>query len=367
MLEKNGIKIFPLNCKVAEEPDGRLWIKGYANTKNVADRYGDIPTVYEEKRDYVYDLTDFAKNPIMLIDHWNSIDSVAGSFKVYKEDDIGLYVEGQFSDSDFPRLKHARQIYKEGHAKALSISGRWLFEDEDQPKNLTLAKIYEISLVAVPADTNALVEAVEKALKQTSDSKAALNIAIQDINSKAEWTTDFINSLPDAAFAVIEPDYVNGSTENKRSRHLPHHNIDVTGNVTSKGIVRGDTDDTVDLAHYRNALARVNKLKPFTDSITTDALRVIASKHLDKHEDVLEKRIKQIIDEIDTIKQVNDFLKTKGLSSTEREGIIARVRFIVKKSLLRENRGAEFSRASLEDKNNDYLNRKINEINKFFK
>lgn len=147
-------------CSIKAE-DGVITLKGYANTKGQADRYGDVPTVFSQLRSYVYELGEFRKNPVMLIDHMNSVERIAGSYKVLKEDEVGLYFEAEFSKSNFPPIAHARQVYAEGHAKALSIAGRWYFEDKEHPERLTYAEIFEISLVGVGADPNALA-AVEQ-------------------------------------------------------------------------------------------------------------------------------------------------------------------------------------------------------------
>jgi hypothetical protein len=45
--------------------------------------------------------------------------------------------------------------------KTVSIGGIWLYEDAQNPTHLTLAKIYEISLVAIPADPFATFEQVK--------------------------------------------------------------------------------------------------------------------------------------------------------------------------------------------------------------
>lgn len=139
--------------KAEERADGALEISGYANTKHIADRYGDIPT--EFNRSYVYDIVEFLKNPIMLLDHDGEVKNVAGSFAECREDEKGLFVKGVFTKSDLPIMKHARTLIKEGHLKTFSIGGRWMYEDLENPNHLTLAKIYEISIVAVPADPNA--------------------------------------------------------------------------------------------------------------------------------------------------------------------------------------------------------------------
>lgn len=139
--------------KVLENQDGSLQISGYANTKHVADRYGDIPTEYN--RSYVYDVNEFLKNPVMLVSHNSDISHVAGSFTKVQEDERGLYVEGTITNSDLPLMKHLRTLIKEGHIKTFSIGGVWSFEDLNNPEHLTLAQIYEISIVAIPADPNA--------------------------------------------------------------------------------------------------------------------------------------------------------------------------------------------------------------------
>lgn len=92
--------------------------------------------------------------------------------------------------------------------------------------------------------------------------------------TKASWTTTYINSLPDAAFAVIEPAYRSGQTQDKNARHLPHH---------TAGVTNTNDDSTVDLPHLRNALARVNQIQQVTDSITAEELRSKALAHLQAH------------------------------------------------------------------------------------
>lgn len=62
--------------------------------------------------------------------------------------------------------------------------------------------------------------------------------------SAAEWTTAYINSLPDSSFAYIESCY-GKTSENKGLRHLPYKN----------------EDGKIDLPHLRNALARVDQIK----------------------------------------------------------------------------------------------------------
>jgi len=189
-------KILPIEGGKITQENGAVFLEGYANTKNQADRYGDIPAVYKTKRDYVYDLKEYLKNPVLLVDHVNAVDHVAGSMTEIREDGKGLYFKAKFSASDYPVVEHARRIYTEGHAKGISIAGRFHYENPDAPNQLTLAEIYEISLVAVPADPDALAEAVSKALKSLSESQ-------KDGGNKME-ATQASGNAPDVNGSIAE-------------------------------------------------------------------------------------------------------------------------------------------------------------------
>jgi len=102
------------------------------------------------------------------------------------------------------------------------------------------------------------------------------------INEEAKkWTRKFINSLPDSAFAVIEPAYPE-KTDNKNARHLPHH--DGEGDLG-----KNKSNANLDLPHLRNALARMSQIKPITDSISAEDLQKKAESHLNRHKDALEQ------------------------------------------------------------------------------
>jgi len=160
-LKTPALKILPLQDATVKQENGLVYIEGYANTKNLADRYGDIPTVLKQKRNFVYELTEFKKNPVLLIDHVNQLDHLAGSVTEIFEDEKGLYFKALFSASNHPTIAHARQLYKEGHAKGISIAGRFHYEVPSNQSLLTLAEIYEISLVAIPADPRSLAAPIK--------------------------------------------------------------------------------------------------------------------------------------------------------------------------------------------------------------
>lgn len=164
-----GNKEFTLTDFKATQQDGKLVISGYANTKGVADRYGDIPTPYG--RSYVYDLQEYLRNPIILLDHDTEVKKIAGKCTEIREDEKGLFFRAEITSSNLPVMEHVRTIINEGILKTVSIGGIWLYEDLENPAFLTLAKIFEISLVAIPADTYATFAPEQPAPKQAAPVK----------------------------------------------------------------------------------------------------------------------------------------------------------------------------------------------------
>ncbi len=115
-------------------------------------------------------------------------------------------------------------------------------------------------------------EASEKITMLVEDLKKSIKEAKICIDKAAKWNRKYINDLPNAAFAVVEPAYTSGKTENKNARHLPHH--------TGPG---GTSNKNLDLSHLRNAMARAGQVKPVTDSISQSDLRKKAVTHLENH------------------------------------------------------------------------------------
>jgi len=104
-----------------------------------------------------------------------------------------------------------------------------------------------------------LLDSVNKHLEDT----VSFDFGMQSFK---KWTVKYINTLPNSSFAVIEPAYLKGETNDKRCRHLPYR----------------DGEGKIDLPHLRNALARANQIKPYTNSISTNELRQQAITELEK-------------------------------------------------------------------------------------
>jgi len=89
---------------------------------------------------------------------------------------------------------------------------------------------------------------------------------IYEKNSKDKWSEDYINELPDSAFAVIEPAYNKSKITDKNARHIPYK----------------DKEGKVSLAHLRDGLADAGNIKPISDSITEADLQTQAKEKLTK-------------------------------------------------------------------------------------
>lgn len=88
----------------------------------------------------------------------------------------------------------------------------------------------------------------------------------QNMNKLAEWTNAFINKLPDSSFAYVQTGGnkdSDGLTAPRTLRHLPYK----------------DADGKVDLAHVRNALARLNQTQGIPGS-TKDKIKAMLQKLL---------------------------------------------------------------------------------------
>lgn len=115
----------------------------------------------------------------------------------------------------------------------------------------------------------AMYEALDQIRQHPSDGEHAQQMAavaakaldhvrevVGQIETAVVWTTQYINDLPDTAFAYVEPD-----CDTKGCRHFPHHNAD------------GSPDE----AHVRNALARI----PQSD-VSAEA-KAAALAHVEAH------------------------------------------------------------------------------------
>lgn len=182
---------------------------------------------------------------------------------------------------------------EEGEGRAVDI------EIEDEPD--TEGSMGSEELMVKLGEAQALLASISDMLGRgqftVNTDERANEEEVEEENERAEWTTAFVNSLPDTSFVVIEPAYLDGDTEDKRARHLPVK----------------DLDGNVDLPHLRNAVARRNEIKPVTDSITVDELRRQANSELMRiieEEDIADQFPSLFAEEARKLKKENEKLNT---------------------------------------------------------
>ena len=102
------------------------------------------------------------------------------------------------------------------------------------------------------------------------DDNALVKISVVSTILLAEvWDKKYVNNLPDMAFAIVT------SIKKVKIRKLPHHN---------KSVKSSAENESVDLSHLRNALARVNQVKGVPSHLAAKA-----KIHLERHSKILLK------------------------------------------------------------------------------
>jgi HK97 family phage prohead protease len=231
-------KRLPFEVKEIVDVAGGGWeIAGYASTfGGQPDSYGDIVARGAFAESIAARPTKF------LFEHRTPI----GKQLELREDAHGLY--GRWTIVDTTDGTDAYKLAKAGVLDSLSIGYQTKEAEytEDGVRILTKVDLYEVSAVSIPANPNAVITDVKT-------------------ETRAVWSSSYVNDLPDAAFAVIMPGGSkdeSGKTTPRSLRKLPHH----------------DSSGALDMPHVRNALSRAPQM-----SGVSDAQRSRAVSHLQKH------------------------------------------------------------------------------------
>lgn len=127
-------------------------IKGYLSTWGdpmAVDRQGD----YVMKGAFKETLPKFRRNPVLLVNHQNRVDMLAGSFSTIIEDERGLYIEAVLSNAPSDDMTDIRWKVAEGHLRTLSIGGRFYYSEDG--RGINKVDLWEGSLTPIPANPDA--------------------------------------------------------------------------------------------------------------------------------------------------------------------------------------------------------------------
>jgi len=154
-METKTLRLDKLQLKFAGENMG---FSGYASVFDGVDSYGDTIV----KGAYAKTLEN-RNRPIRM--RWNHYGPVIGKWHVIREDDIGLYVEGELT----PGHSTAIDVYaslKHGSIDGMSIGYMPMVSEEtgDGKRFLKEIELIEISVVEEPADLGARISGVKTML-----------------------------------------------------------------------------------------------------------------------------------------------------------------------------------------------------------
>lgn len=277
-MSKLEYKYAPFSLKTSE--DGRGEFTGCANFCGYLDDGGDIIP----QGGFNSALPEFLKGGFIAHSHeWNIKDGVIGYPVEAHEDENGLFIKGKFhstNDAQDVRTKMKERaddgldvglsigyrggtpifIYPKDYEKELPkyLKPDFLTEGLQKAKRFKnvrvlpkLSQLKEVSVVTSPMNILSSIDGV----------KSDRELSEREQEMKAQWTSAYIDSLPDSAFAFIESGGdkdSEGKTTPRSLRHFPYK--DANGNL--------------DEAHIRNALARIPQSNVSADG-KSSALKTI--------------------------------------------------------------------------------------------
>jgi len=168
-------------------PDGHVLdyrdvkFTGYLSTftnMTPADRQGD--TVVNGA--FAETIARFKLNPMMLRDHYNSTENVAGSFDSISEDAAGLKVIGRVSNS--PQMINARFDIVEKHLRTMSMGG--IFHYNDDGRTIFKVDLWEGSLTPIPANPDARINTRALTRSEVKRAKSFMQVAAQAGGGRGE-------------------------------------------------------------------------------------------------------------------------------------------------------------------------------------
>jgi HK97 family phage prohead protease len=152
------IRDFDLEVKSV---DSNGHFSGYASVFGVVDSYNEIVAPGA----FIDSIADRKAKNRKLPTLWqHRSDMPIGAYDVFKEDEKGLYVEGQLLVKDVALARESLALMKAGVVTGLSI-GYWVrastYDEKTSIRTLTQVDLEEVSLVTFPANDDARVEAVK--------------------------------------------------------------------------------------------------------------------------------------------------------------------------------------------------------------
>ena len=194
-------KLSPFDRLSVKFDDARPgFFSGYASVFGLVDSYGDTiaPGAYSKT-------LQNRERPIQL--RWNHYGGVVGKWLTLREDEKGLYVEGELTPGHSV-AQDAYALMKHGAVNGLSIGYRPIEAEQkdDGTRLLKQIDLVEISIVETPADAAALIGDVKSAIDGAASLKE-IEALLRDVGGfKRNDVKALISRIKSMAPRDVEPE-----------------------------------------------------------------------------------------------------------------------------------------------------------------
>lgn len=309
---KQLIVAFKLSKKGFTEDEEYYYFKGYASTFGNEDLGGDVVLPGA----FLVSLKE--RTPKLCWQH--DIKDPIGVFTKCSEDEKGLYVEGKMP-KDNQHCKDIASLVKCGAIDSMSIGYAAVdVEFADGIRYLKELKLYEVSFITIPMNERAKID-MKSVIPFQDLPLAGVDAPWRDRDAVARVKAFCkADAAPNASYA----------------RCFLWHNIEEAKSFEAYIMPIADIIDgklcAIPRALFNAAAAlQSNKGDGSLSSEDVAEMKRSISKYYEKLSlvapwDESEEKSAKIIDNIKSMKDVNEFLRSKGLSNLERTGIIAKIK-----------------------------------------
>jgi phage I-like protein len=247
MSEFNFALSFAETAKVSDD-DGLLWVEALPAKTWYTPNYGEVPITREKLENFVKNFNEGVRGQEVTTDYEHGIDPAKGrkASGTYRKFDIRPRADGTVSLwAGIEPTDTALAEIKAGEWKYFSLD--W----EDEWMHPETQQVHK-DVVVGGALTN---RPVAKGMLPINFSEVFVELSSEDAKKFSVWSTAYVNNLPDSSFFWVEAGSKDseGKTVPRSKRHLPYK----------------DANGRVDLAHVRNALARVNQVQGIPPAVVS--------------------------------------------------------------------------------------------------
>lgn len=188
-------KLVPIYEMKTEEMTGK--VTRFIGTSEAKDRDGEIVLMD------AWDFTNYVKNPVVLWMHDHKALPIGKTVGIYKDEVSRVIYFDIYITDGYDFAKNVKALVEEGILKATSVGFRvldWTWDEKMDAPVFTKTELFEISIVNVPANQEAVAQEDGKAVDDEdavtkSAEVAELAGALSQMQSNLERLTQTVESL----------------------------------------------------------------------------------------------------------------------------------------------------------------------------